>query len=133
MLRYMLDTDICIYAMKQRPDALAQRFDEVSDQLSISTVTAGELIYGAEKSARVAANLQAIEAFLARLEVLPFDAKAAAHFAQVRAELERAGRPIGAYDLMIGGHARSQGLVLVTNNEREFSRIPGLRVENWAR
>ena len=133
MLRYMLDTDICIYAMKQRPDALAQRFDEVSDQLSISTVTAGELIYGAEKSARVAANLQAIEAFLARLEVLPFDAKAAAHFAQVRAELERAGRPIGAYDLMIGGHARSQGLVLVTNNEREFSRILGLRVENWAR
>jgi tRNA(fMet)-specific endonuclease VapC len=133
MLRYMLDTDICIYAMKQRPDSLAHRFDEVSDQLSISTVTAGELIYGAEKSARVTANLQAIEAFLARLEVLPFDAKAAAHFAQVRAELERAGRPIGAYDLMIGGHARSQGLVLVTNNEREFSRIPGLRVENWTR
>lgn len=133
MLRYMLDTDICIYAMKQRPESLARRFDEVSDQLSVSTVTAGELIYGTEKSARVTANLQAIEAFLARLEVLPFDTKAAAHFAQVRAELERTGQPIGAYDLMIGGHARSQGLTLVTNNEREFLRVAGLRVQNWAR
>jgi tRNA(fMet)-specific endonuclease VapC len=133
MLRYMLDTNICIYAMKQRPESLARRFDESAEQLSISTVAMGELIYGAEKSARMTANLQAVEAFLGRLEVLPFDGKAAAHFGQIRAELERAGQPIGAYDLMIGGHARSQGLILVTNNEREFSRIAGLRVENWSR
>lgn len=132
MLRYMLDTDICIYAMKQRPESLARRLDDVADLLSISTISVGELLHGAEKSARVATNIQAVEAFIGRLDILPFDAKAAAHFGQVRAEFERAGQPIGAYDVMISGHARSQGLILVTNNEREFARVPGLRVENWA-
>ena len=131
MLRYMLDANICIYVIKNRPAELRQRFNELADQLCISSVVLGELIYGAEKSARPAANLRVVEDFAARLEVLPFDARAAAQFGQVRAELERLGRPIGSYDMMIGGHARSAGLVLVTNNTREFERIAGLRLENW--
>ncbi|HSK40465.1 MAG TPA: tRNA(fMet)-specific endonuclease VapC [Arenibaculum sp.] len=131
MLRYMLDTNICIYVVKNRPAGLRERFNELADQLCISAVVLGELMYGAEKSAKPAANLAVVEAFAARLEVLPFDTRAAAQFGQLRAELERAGRPIGSYDMMIGGHARSEGLVLVTNNLREFERIAGLRVENW--
>lgn len=131
MLRYMLDTNICIYVIKARPHALRDRFNDLADQLCISSVCLGELIYGAEKSARPPTNLGVVEQFAARLEVLPFTAKAAAHFGQIRAHLERAGRPAGAHDLMIGGHARSEGLVLVTNNAREFERMDGLRVENW--
>jgi tRNA(fMet)-specific endonuclease VapC len=90
------------------------------------------LHYGAEKSGRRAENPTAIEHFAARLEVLPFGGKAAAHYGQLRAELERAGTPCGPHDTQIGGHARSEGLILVTNNRREFDRMPGLRVENWA-
>jgi tRNA(fMet)-specific endonuclease VapC len=131
MLRYMLDTNICIYVIKNRPDHLRERFNTLAEQLCISSVVMGELVYGAEKSARVAENLSVVEQFCARLEVLPFGEKAAAHFGQIRVELERMGKPSGAYDLMIGGHARSEGLILVTNNRREFDRMAGLRVENW--
>ena len=97
----------------------------------IGCITLGELHCGAEKSARRAHNLTAIEYFVARLDVLPFEAKAAAHYGQVRAELERAGTPCGPHDMQIGGHARSEGLIIVTNNVREFSRMPGIRAENW--
>ncbi len=90
-----------------------------------------ELHYGAEKSARRADNLHAIEQFVTRLEVLPFTARAAAHHGDIRAQLERAGKPAGPYDMLIGAHARSEGLIVVTNNMREFERMPGLRVENW--
>lgn len=90
-----------------------------------------ELIYGAEKSANPERNLADVEGFAARLEVLPYDAQAAAHSGQLRAELARIGKPIGPYDQMIAGHARAQGLILVTNNLREFERVPGLRVEDW--
>ena len=93
----------------------------------------GELIYGAEKSAQSAPNLVDVEALAARLEVVPFDSEAAIHFGQARAELAKSGQIIGPYDLVIAGHARSRGLILVTNNMREFKRVPGLRVENWAR
>jgi tRNA(fMet)-specific endonuclease VapC len=89
------------------------------------------LHYGAEKSARPVDDLTAIEHFVARLEVLAFEAKAAAHYGQVRAELERAGVPCGPHDMQIGGHARSEGLIVVTNNMREFGRMPGIRTENW--
>jgi tRNA(fMet)-specific endonuclease VapC len=85
----------------------------------------------ARKSRHVADNLTAIGHFVARLDVLPFEAKAAAHYGQVRAELERAGTPCGPHDMQIGGHARSEGLIIVTNNIREFSRMPGIRAENW--
>jgi tRNA(fMet)-specific endonuclease VapC len=131
MLGYILDTDICICVIKNRPPALRERFNRFADQLCISSITLGELIYGAEKSARQAENLTVVEQFTARLEVLPFAEKAASHYGQIRAQLERAGRPAGAHDMMIGGHARSEGLVLVTNNIREFVRMEGVRVENW--
>jgi tRNA(fMet)-specific endonuclease VapC len=131
MLEYMLDTNMCIYVIKNRPAALRGRFDQLAEALCISTITLGELLYGVEKSARRGENLQAVEEFAARLEVMPFSAKAAAHFGQVRAELGRLGTICGAYDMLIGAHARSEGLTLVTNNVREFQRIPGLRVDNW--
>jgi tRNA(fMet)-specific endonuclease VapC len=131
MLLYLLDTNICIYVIKNRPSELRERFNRLAEQLCISSITLGELHYGAEKSARRLENLQAIEHFAARLDILPFGAKAAAHYGQVRAELERAGTPIGPHDMLIGAHARSEGLIVVTNNAREFDRIPGLRVDNW--
>ena len=131
MLEYMLDTNICIYVIKNRPAALRERLDQLAEALCISTITLGELLYGVEKSTRRSQNLQAVEQFTARLEVLPFSAKAAAHFGQIRAELARLGLPCGAYDMLIAAHARSEGLMLVSNNVREFERMPGLRLDNW--
>jgi tRNA(fMet)-specific endonuclease VapC len=131
MPHYLLDTDICIYVIRDRPPGLRQRFDELEDQLGISTITLGELRYGAENSARRTQNLRTVEQFAGRLDVLPFSANAAAHYGQIRAALRRAGRPVGVHDMLIGAHARSEGLVLVTNNVREFERMPGLQVENW--
>ena len=131
MLVYMLDTNICIYVMKTYPPALRDRFNTLAEQLCISSITLGELHYGAEKSGRRAENLTAIEQFVARLEVLSFGDKAAAHYGQLRAEVERMGSPCGPHDMQIGGHARSEGLILVTNNMREFARMPGVRAENW--
>lgn len=131
MLQYMLDTNICIYVMKSYPLGILEKFNRLAEQLCISSVTLGELHYGVEKSARPVENLAALENFIARLEVLPFADKAAAHYGQLRAELERAGTPCGPHDMQIGGHARSEGLIVVTNNMREFSRMPGLRAENW--
>ena len=131
MLRYMLATNICIYVLKNRPAQLRQRFNELADQLCISVITLAELIYGAEKSARPQQNLAVVEQFRGRLEVLPFVERAANHYGQLRAELERAGQRIGLHDMMIGGHARSEALTVVTNNVREFQRMPGLRLENW--
>ena len=131
MLRYMLDTNICIYVIRNRPGGLRERFEQLSEQLGISTITLGELYFGAEKSARPPQNLKTVEEFVARLDVLPLSGDAAAHYGQIRAGLERVGRPVGLHDMLIGAHARSEGLILVTNNRREFDRIPGLSVENW--
>jgi tRNA(fMet)-specific endonuclease VapC len=131
MLRFMLDTNICIYTIRNRPDEVRQQFNRFRGQLAISSVTLAELAYGAEKSAAPERNLRDVEQFAAHLEVLPFDARAAFHFGDIRTTLERQGTPIGAYDLMIAGHARSQALILVTNNLREFQRVDGLRLENW--
>ncbi len=127
----MLDTNIVIYTIKNRPERVREVFKRHSGQMAISAVTFGELIYGAERSSQPERNLNDIEGMIARLEVLPFDELAAAHFGQLRAELARAGTPIGPYDQMIAGHARALGLVLVTNNVDEFERVPGLRIENW--
>jgi len=131
MLQYMLDTNICIYVIKSYPPKLREKFNRLAEQLCISTVTLAELHYGAEKSLRRLENLQAIEHFTARLDVLEFSSKAAAHYGQIRTELERAGKPVGAHDMLIAAHARAEGLIVVTNNTREFARMPGLRVENW--
>jgi tRNA(fMet)-specific endonuclease VapC len=126
MLTYMLDTNICIYVMKNYPLDLREKFNALAEQLCISSITLGELHYGAEKSARRAENLTAIEHFVPRLDVLPFADKAAAHYGQVRAELERARMPSGPHNMQIGGHARSEGLIIVTNNMRELARMPEL-------
>ncbi len=132
MLQYMLDTNICIYIMKNHPpEKRLDRFNALAEQLCISSITLGELHYGLGKSARRQQNLDDLVRFAARLEILPFAAEAAAHYGQLRCELERAGRPAGPYDMLIGAHARSEGLIVVTNNLREFARMPGLRVENW--
>ena len=131
MLKYMLDTNIVIYTIKNRPVRVREVFQRHSGQMAISAVTFGELIYGAERSSQPERNLNDIEGMIARLEVLPFDELAAAHFGQLRAELARAGTPIGPFDQMIAGHARALGLVLVTNNVDEFKRVLGLRIENW--
>jgi tRNA(fMet)-specific endonuclease VapC len=127
----MLDTDTVIYTIKNRPSKMREIFKSHSGLMSISSVTMGELIYGAEKSEQPERNLADIEGLTARLEVLPFDQMAATHFGQLRAELAKIGKPIGPYDQMIAGHARSLGLIIVTNNVREFERVPGLRLENW--
>ncbi|KQS78872.1 plasmid maintenance protein [Rhizobium sp. Leaf384] len=131
MLRYMLDTNICIYAIKNRPPAVREAFNRHSGQLCISAVTLMELLYGAEKSASPDSNLAVVEGFAARLDVLPYDDRAAGHTGELRAGLARAGTPIGPYDQLIAGHARARGLIVITNNRREFDRVPGLRVEDW--
>lgn len=131
MLRYLLDTNIVIYTIKNRPEAVKEAFIVHYGQMCISTVTLMELIYGAEKSAAPERNTRDVEAFAARLDVLDYDSDAAAHSGHLRSELAKVGTPIDPYDLMIAGHARSRGLILVTNNLKEFSRVPGLRTENW--
>ena len=131
MLRYLLDTNIVIYVLKRRPIEVLATFNENASRMAISAITLAELLHGAEKSAKVAANLEAIEDFCSRLEVLPYGPKAAQHYGAIRAALEQAGRPIGINDLHIAAHARSEGLAVVTNNVAEFARVPALQVENW--
>lgn len=131
MLKYMLDTNTIIYTIKNRPRNVKATFEQHYDQMCISSVTLMELIYGAERSSAVERNLRDIEGLTARLDVLSFDTDAAIHAGQIRAELSKLGQPIGPYDCLIAAHARSQGLILVSNNLREFDRVPGLRLDNW--
>ncbi|MFD1244856.1 type II toxin-antitoxin system tRNA(fMet)-specific endonuclease VapC [Paralysiella testudinis] len=127
----MLDTNICIYTMKNKPEEVRQAFNLHHTQMCISSVVLMELVFGAEKSARAQEAFAAVEGFAARMMVLDFDEAAAYHTGQIRAELKKAGKPIGSYDCMIAGHARSRGLIVVSNNLREFDCISGLRTENW--
>jgi tRNA(fMet)-specific endonuclease VapC len=131
MLKYLLDTNIVIYVIKQRPLEVLGVFNENAGRMAISAVTLSELFHGAEKSAKVAQNLAVVEEFASLLEVLPYTAKASQHYGAIRAALERAGQSIGVNDLHIAAHARSEGLTLVTNNLGEFERVPGLLTENW--
>jgi len=131
MLRYLLDTNIVIYVLKRRPIEVLSLFNENASRMAISAITLSELFHCAEKSTRVSDNLVAIEDFCSRLEVLPYGAKAAQHYGAIRAGLEKTGQPIGVNDLHIAAHARSEGLVVVTNNVGEFARVPALQVENW--
>jgi tRNA(fMet)-specific endonuclease VapC len=132
-VRFMLDTDICIYIIKQRPPSVAARFRELAaEDLCISAITYAELMNGAKKSAQVEANIAKLGALARELSVLSFDMAAAVIYGDVRSRLERDGQVIGASDLLIAAHALQCGLILVTNNEREFRRVRGLRVENWA-
>ena len=132
MLRYLLDTNIAIFVLRNRSAQLQARFVEARGELAISSVSVAELAYGAEKSERPTENRRAVEEFLALLDVLDFDGAAASHSGQIRASLAAAGTPIGGYDVLIAGHARSRGLVVVTNNTREFERVSGLLVEDWS-
>lgn len=131
MLKYMLDTNIVIYVIKRRPLPLLEVFNEHVGHMCISSITLAELLHGVEKSERQEHNLNQVEDFISRLAVLPYDEKSAAHYGDIRADLERKGNPIGVNDLHIAGHARGEGLILVTNNEREFNRVEALRIENW--
>lgn len=131
MLRYLLDTNLCIRVLRDRPPSLRARFSAEADSLCISTIVLTELLHGAAKSARPAHHRAEVERFAARLEVLPFDDAAADHAADIRAALERRGQAIGGYDVLIAGHARSRGLTVVTGNLAEFGRVNGLRCEDW--
>ena len=131
MLKYMLDTNIVIYTMKNRPQVVREAFRKHYGQMCISSITYMELVYGAERSSNPEGNLRDLEGFVARLETLPYEENAAAHTGQIRADLRARGTPIGPYDQMIAGHARSLGLILVTNNIKEFERVDGIRLENW--
>ena len=131
MLRFLLDTNLCIRVLRDRPRQVRERFNLEADGLCISTIVLTELLHGAAKSARPEHNRNEVERFAARLEVLPFDDAAADHAADIRASLERRGLPIGGYDLLIAGHARSRGLTVVTGNIGEFGRVDGLRCEDW--
>ena len=131
MLNYLLDTNIAIYVIKRRPIEVMGVFNENAGRMAISAITLSELYHGADKSAKVAQNLAAVEEFASLLEVLPYTAKASLHYGAIRTALEKAGRPIGVNDLHIAAHARSEGLTLITNNLGEFERVPGLLMDNW--
>lgn len=131
-MRFMLDTNICIYIIQRKPPQVLSRLRtlDISD-VAISSITLSELEYGVAKSSRPEQNRDALSAFLVPLEVVSFDQAAAFHYGEIRAFLERKGITIGAMDMLIASHARSLPVTLVTNNIREFSRIPGLQLENW--
>jgi len=131
MIKYLLDTNIVIYVIKWRPPEVRETFNRNHGRMAISAITLAELIHGAEKSQNPGRNLDVVEDFCSRVVVLPYGEAAAQHYGLIRTALERSGQPIGVNDLHIAAQARSEGLVLVTNNLREFQRVDGLRLENW--
>lgn len=131
MLKYLLDTNIVIYVIKRKPIDALQRFNTHAGHMAISSITLAELLHGAEKSTAPERTLAVVEDFCSRLEVLTSGPKAAQHYGSIRASLEMVGKPIGVNDIHIAAHARSEGLILVTNNLREFERVPALQLENW--
>lgn len=128
----MLDTNLCIRVLRDKPPVMRQRFNDEAESLAISTIVLMELLHGAAKSARPVDNRRAVEDFASRLDVMAFDDHAASHAGDIKAELERAGEGIGSYDLLIAGHARSKGLAVITGNLREFQRVPGLIAKDWS-
>ncbi len=132
-MKYMLDTNIIAYAKNHRPEVVFHRFqDHLKDGLGISSITLAELEYGVCNSSDPDRNRLALAAFLSGIEVAPFDAEAARQYGSIRSYLRKAGMPIGANDLLIASHAKALDVILVTNNTREFARVEGLRLENWA-
>ena len=132
-MRFLLDTNICIYLIRHQPQAVLDHFrqQEVGD-VAVSVVTVAELQHGVAKSRQVERNAQALEQFLLPLVIVPFDVESTAVYGRIRATLERQGTPIGALDTLIAAHALRLDLSLVTNNVKEFERVPDLRVVNWA-
>lgn len=132
-MTYMLDTNICIYVMKNKPERALKRFEkEINRGICISSITLAELEYGMKHSSNPAKNERALLKFLLPLRILPFESSAASAYGEIRAYLQKQGTPIGSLDMLIAGHARSKGLILVTNNVRDFARVPELKWENWA-
>lgn len=131
-MKVMLDTNICIYLIKQQPPTVIERFrSQPVGEIGISSITAAELAYGVSKSRHASKNRHALEQFLAPLEVAVFDQTAAWSYGRLRGQLEAKGTPIGSMDMLIAAHALSLGVRLVSNNLSEFRRVPGLRLENW--
>jgi len=134
LIRYLLDTDICIYVIREQPDTVIRHLRQVeATEVGISAITLSELAYGVEKSRHKERNRQKLAEFLAPLQIAAYDERAGGYYGTLRAQLEEVGRPIGPLDALIAAHALSLGCTLVTNNEREFSRVSGLSIENWAR
>lgn len=129
---YMLDTNICSYVIKQRPPKVLAKFETIQpEQLVISVITLAELQYGVAKSSKPAFNQNILDEFVSYLDVLPWDIQTVKIYGEIRTDLEKKGTPIGAMDLMIAAHCLSLDCILVTNNLREFQRVPNLKVENW--
>lgn len=129
---YMLDTDICIYIIKRKPESVLNRFKLLKPgQLSMSAITFAELMNGAKKSKHIEKNVVRLNALAEVLDIIPFDKQAAVFYGDVRSTLERRGEVIGSNDMLIAAHALSLNLTLVTNNEKEFQRVEGLKIENW--
>ncbi len=132
-MKYMLDTNMCIFLIKKKPARVLEAFKQLSvGDLCLSTITVAELEYGVAKSSSRSKNLAALASFLVPLEILSFSEQAARVYGEVRAELEKKGKIIGPYDLLIASHALSEGFTLVTNNLEEFQRVPGLSVDDWS-
>ena len=131
-MRYMLDTNICIYVIKHKPVTVFQKLQNINpEDVCISSVTYAELVHGVEKSAAVEKNRLALSMLLANMEILDFDVDAADCYGKIRAALEKKGTPIGTLDMMIAAHAQSLSYTVVTNNVKEFSRVSALQIENW--
>jgi tRNA(fMet)-specific endonuclease VapC len=133
-MEYMLDTNTCIYIIKRKPVEVIDRFRQLRiSQVGISSITLSELEYGVMKSSRPEQNHLALAQFLAPMEILPYDDAAALHYGKLRVHLEKHGTPIGSLDMLIAAHALSTGCVLITNNEKEFERVPSLEINNWVK
>jgi len=131
-MKYMLDTNICIGLIRQKPRSLIERLTDCAPgDVGVSTITVAELAHGAQKSSQVEQNMSALEQFLLPIEVTDFDQHASITYGLVRASLEQAGNVIGSMDMLIGAHALSLDVILVTNNTGEFKRIPNLKMEDW--
>ncbi|MFH1981736.1 MAG: type II toxin-antitoxin system VapC family toxin [Pseudomonadota bacterium] len=131
-MKYMLDTNICIYLIKQKPAVVLERFRQTDiSEISISSITLSELFYGVSKSSKPEQNLMALTQFAAPLEIMPFGGEAAQYYGDLRTHLEIQGTPIGSLDMLIAAHAISLSSTLITNNEKEFNRVPNLKIENW--
>lgn len=131
MLEWMLDTNICIYVLRHRSADLAERFARAQGRICVSSIVLSELYFGAQKSRWQERSVALLDEFVAQLAVIDYAAEAARHYAEIRLALEQRGSLAGPNDMLIAAHARSLGLTLVTNNRREFDRMPGLKVENW--
>ena len=133
MIKYMLDTNICIYIIKQKPKNIIERFRQAQvSEIGVSSTTLSELEYGVMKSAKSEQNKLALVQFIAPIEISAYDDVAAQHYGKIRAHLERQGTPIGSLYMLIAAHALSINSVLITNNESEFKRVSNLKIENWA-